>query len=163
VFEPWIVSLTSGAGFTVYVDNGSGGASAGLLSAVSAWITGSIPAKRSGYRPAGVPFTVSGVTPVYASVAVTGTLIPGFQSTDAAASTALASIQNYFSTLGFAVPAEQPQVAAAAANAALGLLSSLTVNLYYASSPGSPVASVTGSYNNRVILSAITIDFVAGT
>ena len=167
-YEPWLAAGSGAgsgvAGFTLYIDNGTGGASAALIAAAQAWISGNILTNQSGFRPAGVPYIVSGATPVYASVAVTGTLIPGLFASGSVAAGAVAGVQNYFSTIGISVPdypgaplnaATQPQVAAAVADAGLGAFSSLTVNLMYFGSTGL-VSVVSGGVGTRVILASIS-------
>ncbi len=161
-FEPWLAAGSGAgsgtAGFTLYVDNGTGTASSGLVAAVQAFITGSATSNQSGYRPAGVPFTVSGTTPVYATVTVSGLLLPGLLSTGAVVSTVTANIQSYFDSLGIApAAAYQPQIAGQAADAGLGAFQSLTVSLYYSGS-GTSVPVVSGATGTRVILSSLTVN-----
>lgn len=162
VFEPWLAAGSGAgsgtAGFTVFVDNGGGGATNGLLTAVRNWITGSLVSGQSGYRPAGVPFGVSGVTPVNATVIVSGTLTPGFVNPTVATSEATAAIQSYFNGLPFGVPAAQAQIAAGVANAALGYFSALTVLLSYSAASGTPVTQVSGALTSRIILSSLAVN-----
>jgi hypothetical protein len=164
--EPWILAGSGAgsgtAGFTLYIDNGTGSASSGLIAAVSAWITGNAAANQSGFRPDGVPFTVSGVTPVFANVTVSGTLIPGLFASGTVAATAQTLVQDYFNSLGFSVPAQQPLIAAEVANAGLSAFESLTVSLM-ASGSGTPVALVSGGVGTRVILNSLTINIGIGT
>ena len=147
VYEPWIAAGSGAgsgtAGFTIFVDNGTGSASSGLLAAVTSRATGNAASGQSGYRPAGVPFGVSGVIPVNATVTVSGTLTPGFSNPSAASSAATTAVQTYFNGLAFNVPATQPQIAAAVVNAALGYFTSISVSLFYASG-GSSVPVVSG-------------------
>lgn len=162
VYEPWIAAGSGAgsgtAGFTLYVDNGTGTASASLVAAAQAFITGSQVANQSGYRPAGVPFTVSGTTPVYATVTVSGMLFPGLLSTGAIVSTVTSNIQAYFNGLGIApAAAYQPQIAGQAADAGLGAFQSLTVSLYYSGS-GTSVPVVSGATGTRVILSSLAVN-----
>ena len=171
VYESWIAAGSGAgsgtAGYTVYIDNGTGGASAALIAATQAYLTGNQLTNQSGFRPAGVPYTVSGVTPVYATVVVSGTLFPGLFGSGSVAAAAVSGITAYFNTLGVCAPnssgiplnyALQPQVAAAAADAGLGAFSSLTVNLYYTASSGSTVALVSGGVGTRVILSSLSVN-----
>lgn len=162
VFEPWLAAGSGAgsgtAGFTVFVDNGSGGATNGLLTAVRNWITGSLVSGQSGYRPAGVPYGVSGVTPVNATVIVSGTLTPGFVNPTVATSEATTAIQSYFNGLPFGVPAAQAQIAAGVANAALGYFSALTVLLSYSAASGTPVTQVSGALTSRIILSSLAVN-----
>lgn len=160
VYEPWIAAGSGAgsgtAGFTLYVDNGSGGASPSLLAAVQAWISGNVTTNQSGYRPAGVPYVVSGVTPVFATVAVSGLLYPGLFASGAVVNAVVANVQAYFAGLAISpAAAYQPQVAAAVADAGLGAFSSLTVNLSYSGSM-TPVALVSGGVGTRVILGAMS-------
>lgn len=166
VYEPWIAAGSGAgsgtAGFTVYVDDGTGTASAGLVAAVQTFLTGSAASGTSGFRPAGVPYTVSATTAVYANVGVTGTLYPGLFSTGTVYSSIVSSIQSYFNALGISpAAAYQPQVAAQAADAGVGAFSSLTVSLYYSGS-GTPVAVVSGGVGTRVILGALDISLTTG-
>lgn len=170
VYEPWLAAGSGAgsgvAGFTVLVDNGSGSASSGLLAAVAAFITGSVSANQSGFRPAGVPFTVSGTTPLYATVTASGTIIPGVIPASTVTAAATSGILAYFASLGIGASgitsAQQPQVAGAVADAGLGLFQSLSVNLFYSGS-ATPVPAVTGSFFNRVILQSATVNISAGT
>lgn len=160
-FEPWIAAGSGAgsgtAGFTLYVDNGTGTASASLLAAVSEWITGNATTGQDGYRPIGVPFAVSAAVPVYADVAVTGVLLPGLLGSGTVDGAMTTGIQTYFNNLGLSPDsAYQPQVAAAAADAGLGAFSSLVVNLYYHAAPSTPVAVVSGATGTRVILNSLS-------
>lgn len=161
-YEPWVAAGSGAgsgtAGFTVFVDNGTGAASSGLLSAVTSWILGNSASGQSGYRPAGVPYGVSAVTPVNAAVTATGTLVPGFANVTVATNAATTAVQSYFNGLAMNVPAAQAQVAAGVANAALGYFSALTVNLAYSSASGTPVTQVSGSGTPwRVILNTLSL------
>jgi hypothetical protein len=163
--EPWILAgsgVGSGAaGWTLYIDNGMGAASSGLIAAVNnvlgATISGgTLPTSGDvGYRDAGVPYQILAVDPIYASVAISGTVIGSIYVSPASAAMASA-VSGYF-TLPFGVTAEQSQLAAAVSNSALGLLTSLTVNLYPAGS-GTPVSGLVCSVPyQRVILQSLGI------
>ena len=161
VYEPWIAAGSGAgsgtAGFTIFVDNGTGSASSGLLAAASALATGNTVSGQAGYRPAGVPFGVSGVVPVNATVTVSGVLTPGFSNPAAASAAATSAVQAYFTGLPFNTPAVQPQIAAGVVNAALGYFNSITVSLFYASGGGS-VSVVSGSgFPWRVILTSLNL------
>lgn len=171
VYESWLAAGTGAgsgtAGFTLFVDNGTGTASSTLLGTVSGAITGSAAAGQSGYRPAGVPFAVSAVTPVYATVGVTGVLTPGFLTASAVTGAASSVVQQYFTALGIgdglgSNAAQQAQIAADVANAGLGAWQSLTVSLFYSGS-GTAVNQVSGAVGTRVILSAINQSVSVGT
>lgn len=160
-YEPWVAAGSGAgsgtAGFIVYIDNGTGAASANLLAATIAWLNGNSSTGESGYRPAGVPYQVLPVVPVYANVVVSGTIFPGIVPAPTIASAVGASIAGYFNTLGFEISAEQAKIAADAANAGFGLFSSLTVSLFYSGS-GTAVSAVSGGPSNRVILSSLVVD-----
>ena len=168
-FEPWIAAGSGAgsgtAGFTLYIDNGTGTSSASLIAAVVAWLNGSVTLGQSGYRPIGVPYQVSGVAPVYANVGVTGVLLPGLLATGSVTTTIVSGIASYFANLGVSPSAAyQPQVAGVVADAGIGAFSSLTVNLYYMSSPSTPVALVSGAIGTRVILNSLATNIsVSGT
>lgn len=162
VFEPWIAAGSGAgsgtAGFTLYVDNGTGTATSGLVAAVSSYITGSVAAGKSGYRPAGVPFIVSGTTPVFCSATVSGSLLPGLLSTGNVVATVINNVGLYFNGIGIApAAAYQPSIAAVAADAAAGSFASLAVNLYYSGS-STPVPEVSGAVGTRVVLAALTVN-----
>ena len=128
VYEPWTVNLASGAGFDVYVDNGSGGASSGLLSAVTSLLNGSQATGALGYRPAGVPFTVNAVEPVYATVNVSGSVTYSSFVTSATAAAQVALVQ-YFASLLFGQTAYESAVNAAISNAIGGYLTNLSIQM----------------------------------
>jgi hypothetical protein len=161
-YEPWVTAGSGAgsgaAGFIVYIDNGTGAASSGLIAAVTATLNGNQTLNQSGYRPAGVPYSVQPVVPVFANVTIAGASTAG--STGSAVSGGIASaVQSYFGALVFAAPAEQSQIAASAANAAPGLLSALTVSLFLNGS-STAVAAVTGGPSNRVILDTLIVSIV---
>ena len=165
-FEPWIFAgsgVGSGtAGFTLYIDNGTGSASPSLLAAVNAWIAGNVGTNQSGFRPAGVPYAVASVVPVFANVVVSGTLVPGLFASGTVAAAASSLVQDYFNGLGFAVPAQQTLIAAEVANAGLSAFESLAVTLTYSGS-GTPVSVVSGTYNTRIILNSLSVNIGIGT
>ncbi len=166
-YEGWLAAGSGAgsgtAGFTLYIDNGTGGASASLLTAVRNWITGSATAGQSGYRPVGVPWTVAAVTPVYASAAVAGLLYPGLLATGSVVPAVTSGITAYFNSIGIApAAAYQPQIAAQAADAGLGAFESLTVSLYY-SGTSTPVPVVSGAIGTRVILASLSVSIGVGT
>lgn len=160
LYEPWLISSGAGAGWQLYLDNGTGTASSGLIAAVNAKITGGTVSGASnasgaiGYRDAGVPYGIFAVTPTVAVVGVSGSLIPGANATLVSGAIA-AAVSGYF-TLPFGQSAEQANIAASAANAALGQLSGLTVSLY-ASGSGTPLTALTTSPSGRVILGSLSV------
>lgn len=162
VYELWIAQLAaSGAGatltpgFTVVVDNGSGSASSALMTAVTTAMNGNQALGQDGNRPAGVPFTVSGVTAIPVSVTVSGTAInPANDAT--LVSNATAALQSYFQ-LNFGNPAEIAPLTAQVANSVAGNISSLSVQLF-------DQHSVQQSYiaagpTQRIILNSYTVTF----
>lgn len=167
VYESWLAAGSGAgsgtAGFTLYVDNGTGGASTSLLTAVRNWINGSAAAGQSGYRPAGVPWSVVAVTPVFASAAVSGTLYPGLLATGSVAPAVTSGITSYFNSIGIApAAAYQPQIAAQAADAGLGAFQALTVSLYYSGS-STPVPVVSGAVGTRVVLASLSVSIGVGS
>lgn len=172
VYEPWIAAGSGAgsgtAGFTLYIDDGTGTASPALVAAVQAYVTGNAVAGQSGYRPAGVPYVVSGTTPVYCLATVSGSLLPGLLSTGAVVSTITSGVYGYFSSIGIAsgvgsqpqtaiTAAYQPQVAGEVADAGAGAFASLAVSLYYSGSV-TPVAVVSGGIGTRVVLASLGVD-----
>jgi len=128
VYEPWIAVSVSGAGFQVFVDNGSGAASPALLTAVQTLLNGNQAAGLDGYRPAGVPYSVNAVIPVDYTVTVGGTAI--LASLDAVIdANVTAALSIYQTGLQFGDPAELSQITAVVANAAAGMITNLSVTL----------------------------------
>jgi hypothetical protein len=167
VYEPWLAAGTGAgsgvAGFQLFVDNGTGSASPSLLAAVTAWLNGSVNLNQSGFRPAGVPFTVAAVTPVFASAAVSGLLFPGFLPAATVSLAVSSGITAYFNGLGFApAAAYQSQIAGAAADAGMSAFESLTTYLYYGGS-STPVTVVSGSTGTRVILTSLSVNIGVGS
>lgn len=144
-------------GFVLFVDNGTGSASSGLLAACTSKLNGSINGGIPGFRPSGMPYGVSGVVPVFANVAVSGTLGP-LSNQNQLTNAISGAIGSYF-TLPFNTAASQSVLAAAIGNAALGQLSALTVQLSYAAS-GTPVAVVSGRPYTRVILNNMSLNLM---
>lgn len=160
VYEPWAAAGSGAgsgvAGFMLYIDNGSGAASSTLIAATTTALNGSQVLNESGYRPAGVPYSVLAVQPIFANVVITGASAAG--STGAAVSGAMVTaVQQYFTGLQFQASAEQPQIAAAASNAAPGLLTALAVSLFVSGS-STAVPLITGGPSNRVILAQVSVD-----
>lgn len=163
-YEPWIAA-GSGAGsgiasYTVYIDNGTGAASSGLIAAVTAKLNGNAAAGQNGYRPAGVPFAVSGVLPIFANCTAIAT-VNSFGNSTTVSGAMVQAIQSYFNTLNFGTTAYQADAAAAAANAGVGVLNSLAVSLYYSSASGTAVTAVTGQGFNRIVLQNLTVTVTA--
>lgn len=140
-------------GFTLYIDNGSGNASAALISAVNKKLNGNIITNTPAFRPSGMPYSIAPVVPLGAVVTVAGTTVGAASPVTGA----IAQAVNSYFTLPFGQAADQPQIAAAVANAALGQLSSLSVTLAYASNPSVSVMMVSGAAYTRVLLFALNI------
>lgn len=155
VYEPWSVNIASGAGFSVYIDNGSGSASTTLINSVTSVLNGSFSLNLSGYRPAGVPYSVNAVVPVYASVIVSGTAVIPTQATLIQSSIS-STIISYFGGLPFGQSVTTSDLIATASSIGTGLLSSLSVTLY--NSSGSVVDIVSPLVYGRVILTSVTVN-----
>ena len=159
-FEPWVAAGSGAgsgqAGFTMFVDNGMGTASSGLLAACAAALNGNAASGIPGLRPTGVPFGVSGVVPVAVNVSIAAGV--NSLSTDAVVSGALSvAIPAYFSTLNFGNTIYNGAIAVAAGNAAIGVLNSLTVTLALSGTPSTFVASVTAQPFQRIVLNSLTM------
>lgn len=159
-YEPWVAAGSGAgsgtAGYQVYIDNGGGTASSGLIAAVTSKLNGNASLNQNGYRPAGVPYSVLSVLPVQANVNVAAT-INSFGNTAAVSGAIVAAINAYFGTVNFGNTVYQADVAANAANAGVGLLTSLSVTLAYTSASGTAVQAVTGLGFNRVILNNLAV------
>lgn len=161
VYEPWIEQAMAGvknpaAGFTVYVDNGSGAASPGLLAAVSTALSGNFATGAEGFRPAGVPYSVLPVVPVFCSVQIFGKAIyAGLDATlNANASTAT---NQYFESLFFGETADITQLIAAVANVVAGNVTTLSVTLLDAT--GASQQQITANGMQRVVIQNLTVAF----
>lgn len=154
--EPWLRAATPAqqeAGFTVYVDNGSGVASAALLAAVTTFLNGAIALQQNGNRPAGVPFSVQAVTPVPWSLQVTATLLD--PTTEAACAALVQTAATaYAASLYFGDDIVFGAINASIANTLAGYTSSLTVQLLDGSGNSQTVIAVP-SYE-RAQLTAVT-------
>lgn len=159
-YEGWADPANPGfgteVGFAVYVDNGSGSASDALLAAVGVKLNGNFNTNTPAYRPAGVPYGIFADDPIFANVSVSGTLGP--LSNPSQINGAIQQAVSGYFTLPFGQPASQGPIAADVANAALGQLTSLSVNLYYANAPSTAVNVVSGALYQRVILNQLVIN-----
>lgn len=160
-FEPWVSQQQNGQtvvpGYTVCIDNGSGNASSTLLSNAQTKLDGIAGTSTLGYRPAGVPYTVEAVTPLYSSVVVSGVAnTSGLVSTLTAS--AIAAIQAQYAALGFAAVLDQSNILADVANSVSPNISSLAVYLINAS--GTIVSGIAAAYNQRNILQSYTVNFI---
>jgi uncharacterized phage protein gp47/JayE len=161
VYEPWITQADAGLttltpGFQVFVDNGSGSASSNLLLAVQAVLDGNQATGQEGFRPAGVPYSVHAVDPLYCNVVVSGqALYPGLDASLNATTTT--AVGNYFSSLAFGQPAEATQLTAAVANAVAGNINTLSVILSNVS--GVSVSQIVPTGTQRAILKQLVAAF----
>jgi hypothetical protein len=156
LYEPFVAAGSGAgsgvAGWTLYIDNGTGAASSGLINNVISKLNGNAASGQVGYRDAGVPYIVSGVTPTYAVVGVSGTA--SSLTTDAALQTLINQAVSGYFMLPFGASAQQAVLAQNVGNAVLGLMTSLTVSLY-ASGSGSPLTALTPAVTGRVVLGQI--------
>lgn len=169
LYEPWIAAGSGAgsgtAGWYLYIDNGQGTASSGLIAAVSQVLGatvsgGTLPTSGNvGYRDAGVPYQVLAGQPLYAIVSVSGQVSNSayIQSASGAIATA---VSGYFS-LPFGGVAEQGQIAAAASNSVGAILTSLNVTLAL-SGVGSPVSGIAPPIYQRVLLGSLSISVTSG-
>lgn len=155
VYEAWIGQPAGSqtASFAVYVDNGSGAASAALLAAVKARLDGNAAAGDIGERPAGVPYSVNAASPVGCSVVVTASLMAGASAAALGAAVA-AALKAYFATVGFAQTVQIAQVTAVVGSVLAGYVTSLTVALYDASN--TQQTQISATYAQRVVLDSTT-------
>lgn len=155
-YEPWMYDSTAGAGFTVFVDNGSGSASSGLTAAVSDTLTGSTATSSDGYRPAGVPYSVEPVNPVLFQVSVKGTLQDSgtASAVDDAVTAAVDAFQN---TLAFGTSVSLASLTGNVVNALTGYTTGLTILLM--DSGGNDVSSISVGPTERAILGSLSVDF----
>lgn len=156
-YEPFLAAGSGAgsgtAGWELFIDNGAGTASSGLISAVNDVLNGVAGSNPVGYRDAGVPYQILAVTPTVAVVGVSG--VVSSLATPALVSGVIAqAVSGYFS-LPFGAPAQQAQISVIIGNATLGLLTSLAVALY-ASGSGSPTQTLTTSPSGRIILGALS-------
>jgi uncharacterized phage protein gp47/JayE len=154
VYEPWIVTSGAPAGFDVYIDNGSGSASSSLIQAVTSFLNGNLTTGELGNRPAGVPYSVQAVVPLYCNVVITGTL-----PTSALISSLTTSISNnitaFFQEIQFGETVYQTSLVALVANVAGAYVTALSVTLE--DSNGNPVSSISALDYERIILNQLTV------
>ena len=158
VYEPWLTQAQGSqtAGFQVYLDNGSGTASAALIAAVTAKLNGSAALALSGNRPAGVPYSVQAVTPVPWSVEVLAQLTD--DTLEGTLTSAISAAVNlYQASLEFGADPEAAQLTAAVAGALQGYITSLQVSLL--NSAGQAVSQVPVGATQRAILNTVTTTF----
>lgn len=158
-FEPWLAAgsgIGSGtAGWILYVDNGAGTSSSGLIAAVNTYINGGALASGTQYRDAGVPYSIAAVVPTYATVGVSGTA--SSLTTDATVSGLIAAAVTSYFSLPFGASASQALLAQAVGTSVLGLMTSLTVSLY-ASGSSTAVSGLTTSASGRIVLGGIALN-----
>jgi hypothetical protein len=136
------------------VDDGSGGATSGLVTAVQNYL---LNGNNTGFRPVGVPFGVYSASGILVNILVSGQLFPGLVSANTVASGISTAIPAYFNGINFSGIAEQAQLSAVVANTALGFFSSLLVTMTPASG-GSAVSTINATYSGRIIPNTLTID-----
>lgn len=154
-YEPWLEEGTDEAGYTVFVDNGAGSASAGLTAAVEVVLNGS-NSTNLGYRPAGVPYSVEAVNPVTYSVSVSGSLRDSGNSSIVGSAVSDA-ISAYESSLNFGTNVTLAAITGSIVNAVTGYTSTLTVDLL--DSTGSSATSISVGPKNRAVLSSLLVNF----
>lgn len=156
VFEPWVAEYEGGdptptAGFQVIIDNGSGAASNNLINAVTNYLNSG---NGIGYRPAGVPFSVLAVTPVYSTVVVSANSVnPSLAISIQTAVTQ--AIISYFDSLNFGNSAQLTNLTAQIANATFGQLTSLSIQMLDITN--TPQTVITTSPVQRMILLASNV------
>ena len=162
VWEPWAAAGTgvgSGqAGFTLYIDDGTGSATTGLLAVVASAMSSGDAAQPLGFRPAGVPFSVASVAPTLATITVTGSLLPGFGSaTGAVVSNVSGALAAYAAGLSIGQTLYQGNLAGVVGDAGQGQLQSFTVVLSAAA--GSGLVSLAPPFSGRIIPASISVTF----
>ena len=167
-YEPWIAAGSGAgsgtAGWSLYVDNGSGTASSGLIDAVNTKITGGTVSGASndfgalGYRDAGVPYNIYAVTPTVAVVGVSGVYASNVNQS-AVQAAIQAAVSGYF-TLPFGASAELGFLSAAVSNSVAGQLSSLEVALMASGSP-TPLQTLATSPSGRVVLGELDLSLAS--
>lgn len=161
LYEPWITQSVGmqQAGWTVFIDNGAGTASTALIQAVTTKLDGAFSAISptsavSGFRDAGVPYSVMAVTPVNYSVVVTGVLYNSTLDSSQEAAVQVA-VQAYQTSLQFGSTIQQAQLTAAVGAVLEGIASAYTVTLFNSSDTPATVISVP-SYQ-RAFLTSVTV------
>lgn len=158
VVEPWITSSGAGAYFDLYIDNGTGGASSTLIQQVTTTMNGVFNTDNLGFRPAGVPYSVLAVVPVYCTVTVTGVVFSSSLITvmQTNVTNALAS---YFQGLQFGQSVSLVNLIAIVANTVSSSVSSLNVILY--NSSGTSVQTISADDTQRIILTSSNVTFTS--
>jgi len=154
-YEPWIAAgsgVGSGtAGFSLFIDDGTGSASSGLIAVVEAAISAS-----PGFRPAGVPFNVLSTAPVYAVIGVSGSLLPAYASFSGSVSSGITSaVDTYVGSLPISGTLFLGNLSAVVGSAGEGQLSSFTVSL--SGTPGGGLTSLSPSYSGRVVIQSLSV------
>jgi hypothetical protein len=155
VFEPWTLQAPGyqTAGFVLYIDNGSGNASAPLIAAVTSVLNGSLALNQSGYRDAGVPYSVLAVTPTNYSVAVTGALSDPTQDS-AMSSAVVTALQQYQASLVFGQDPEASQITALVGDVLANIATAFTVTVLDSSSVPQQIIPVAAT--SRAALTAVS-------
>jgi hypothetical protein len=158
VYEPWLYASGSGqvAGYTVYIDNGSGAASADLVTYVNNFLLNSSTTNIPSAIPAGVPFSVAAVVPVDVSVTVTATTYPQYSSSISFVSTLITNAaDSYFQTLNFGDTFNVSDLLVVIDNNTSGLIQGLSVT-------ATPSDTVTALPYQRIILEQLTLNITPG-
>ncbi len=154
-YEGWLSSSPTPTTvfFDVVIDNGTGAASSGLISAVTAVLNGDlVNFTTSGYRPAGVPFAVNAVGPVSANVGITANT--GGGNTSLVSTQLTNAVQTYFQSLNFGDTAQLSVLSTQVTNAVTNEVNSITVQLL---SGVTPETSISAPPTGRVILQTLTL------
>lgn len=171
LYEPWIAAGSGAgsgtAGWSLYIDNGLGTATSGLITAVDSHLRGGTTTSGAsnaggavGYRDAGVPYNIYAVTPTVVDVGVSGVAVLG-GNVPVLNAAVQAAVEAYFA-LPFGASAQQAVIAADVSNATYGQLSALTVGLY-TSGGVVPQTAISVSPSGRIILNTLTVNIVSGS
>lgn len=155
VYEPWITASGTASGqalWELYVDNGSGTASASLISAIGNMI--------NGVRDAGVPYTINAVEPTFCVVSVSGTMASGQNSALSAVSGLIAAAVSGYFALPFGATATQAALAGSVANSVPGYLSSLAISLFVSGS-ATAVSGIAVPAYGRNLLGSVAVTLAA--
>jgi uncharacterized phage protein gp47/JayE len=154
-YEPWVAAGTgvgSGtAGFTLYIDNGTGAASSGLIAAVQAAISGT-----PGFRPVGVPYYVLSTAPTYTNITVSGSLLAAYAAASASITSGITdAIDSYVGSLPISGTLYLGNLTATVGSAGEGQLASFSVSI--SGAPGSGLTSISAPYSGRIIINTLTV------
>ncbi len=158
VYEPFLYAGSGAgsgtAGYSLIIDNGTGTASASLISAVTSVIDGNPSSGQVGYRDAGVPYSVLAVSGTPVVVGVSG-VVSSSTTTTVVSGLITQAVSGYFQ-LPFGTSAQQAEIAQAVGNSVLGLMTTLSVSLYASGSP-TAVSGITISASGRIIIGSLNL------